>query len=138
MRTDGVSVPSCVPAADIAHPYELERFIVACGGNEALKSYLECSFRGKMYIPSDTTLAAMRQGVFVSVVSSHRIPQTISGVCTSHGYLLSPEGSLNYAGLQDYRAKKGQIRTSLVMTYNSPICSRRFVAESAGLPEDSL
>ena len=120
LRTDVSVVSTCVPSADIALPEELERLISECADKNEVDSYLECCNNGRMYIPKDTTLMNMRQGLYVSVVSSDRIGNTIGGVYASHNYVLSPEGALVYAGLQDYRAKKGKLRTSLVMTSSRP------------------
>ena len=120
MRTDLQCVATCVPEADVTCPEELERLIADCGNQKEVGTYLESCQSGKMYIPAEHVLEKMRQGMYVSVVSSKRIGQTVGGVYSSHGYLLSPAGALVYAGLQDYRSKKGQIRPSLVITQNRP------------------
>lgn len=138
MRTDTKAVSTCIPEADVTLPDELERFIAACGSQEEVEDYLEACRTGRMYVPADYALSAMRKGLYVSVVSSHRIGQTIGGVFASHRILLGPEGALNYAGLQDYRARKGQIRLSLVMTGESPSRHAAFVAEAAGLEDAKI
>jgi len=124
LRTDVQVISTCVPAADVALPEELERLIAACADRNEVGAYLECCRSGRMYIPGDTALQNMRQGLYVSVVSSNRLSQTIGGVYASHGYVLSPEGALVYAGLQDYRAKKGKLCPSLVMTSRRPATFR--------------
>lgn len=131
-RTDDVSLQTCVPQADITLPEELERLICECGGLQEMEDYLGCCQTGRTYYPTDATLNAMRKGLYVSVVSSNRIPKAISGVYASHAYLLSPESALVYSGLQDYRAKKGQLRQAVVMTNASPSCSAEMIAQALG------
>lgn len=137
-RTDDVSIETPVPQADITLPEELERLVWECGGISEMEDYLGCVQTGRTYFPNEQTLAKMREGMYVSVVSSHRIRQTIPGVYASHGYLLSPESALVYAGLQDYRAKKGQLRQAVVMTTRSPACDAAFVADTMGIPPEKV
>ncbi len=118
MRTDGVSVPTAVPEADVALPENLERLIFECGGGEAVGSYLEACRKGKSYCCTEAMLTKLRQGMAVSVVSSQRVRDTISGVYRTRGCMLSPGGALAYAGLMDHRAQTGQTGTSIVWTEN--------------------
>jgi len=137
-RTDVVSRESCVPRADIVLPEQLERLILECGGIVEMEDYLGCVRTGRTYFPSEPTLARMRKGLYVSVVSSDRLPQTISGAYGSHGYVLSPESALVYAGLQDYRSKKGKMRQAVVMTNESPVHSAELVAQALGIRTEEI
>lgn len=138
MRTDEVSVSTCVPNADVVIPRELERLICECGGIAEMEDYLGCCETGRTYYPDEQTLQALRTGLYVSVVSSHRIAQTVKGVWDSHRYLLSAESALVYSGLQDYRAKKGQLRPAVVMTQASPRMDASFVAEALGVAPEQV
>ncbi len=107
MRTGGISIPTSVPEGDVVVPEGLERLIFACGGLPETEKYLEAVRRGAVYCPADAVLARMRQGIFVSVVSSSRVDRIISGVSRSHGYRMTPAAALTYGGLLDCRAKTG-------------------------------
>ena len=138
-RTDEVSRETCVPQADIVRPSQLERLICECGGLAEMEDYLGCLETGRTYYPNEqTTLAGMRRGLYISVVSSQRLPQTISGAYGSHSYVLSPESALIYAGLQDYRARKGTLRQAVVMVNQSPVHSEALVAQALGLAPEEI
>lgn len=137
-RTDTVCVDSCIPEADVVLPEELERLISTCDDVQEMEDYLGCCQTGRTYYPSDMTLAAIKKGLFVSVVSSHRIRQTIPHAYATHRYLMSPETALAYAGMLDYRAKKGQQRYCVVLSEKSPVCDAGFVAQTMGISEEKL
>lgn len=138
LRTDSVSVSTSTPDADVILPAQLERLIYACGGSEEVMRYLDVCRRGGMYVPSDWVLPKLRDGLFVSVISSHRIESTIPAVYATHRYLLSPYSALAYAGLLDYRAKKGQLRHSVVLAERSPVCDAKVVCGTMGISEEQM
>lgn len=138
LHTDAQSVPTFLPEADTVIPEELERLISGCGGIMELESYLECCRTGRMYEPDPMTLETIRSSIYVSVVSSLRIRQTVPGVYATHGFLPSPAAALAYAGLMDYRAKKGKLRCSIVLADKSPVCDSETVADVTGIPAEKI
>lgn len=138
MRTDATSIPTLLPEADAALPEHLERLIFEAGGVSEVERYLEACRRGAAYIPNDASLAKMREGLSVSVVSSQRIGQTIPSVFRTHNYVLAPGGALAYAGLMDYRAKTGQARNAVILADKSPILDADFTAAALGITREAL
>lgn len=138
MRTDAVSILTELPEADIAVPTDLERLVFACGGREEVEVFLECCRQGRVYYPGEKMLSALRDGQFVSVVSSGRMYDAIPGVWKTHRYLLSPAVSLAYSGLLDYRAKKGVICPALVISENSPAADLKMISHIMGIPEEEI
>lgn len=138
LRTDAVGISTELPEADIAIAPELERLIYGCGGKEETDRYLDCLRRGVSYFPEGQMLSALQEGNYVSVVSSHRIPDILTGVLGTHNYLLTPASALAYGGLLDYRAKKGILRTSLVICESSPALEAKRLSGILGLPEVQL
>ena len=98
LRTDAVGISTELPEADIAIPAELERLIYGCGGKEETERYLDCLRRGISYFAEGQMLSALQAGNYVSVVSSHRIPDILMGVLGTHSYLLTPASALAYGG----------------------------------------
>lgn len=136
--TDQTAVSTCVPGADIVLPEELERLVAACGDTWEMEHFLGCCETGKTYCPEEPVLNKMREHLYVSVVGSERIRQTVAGVYKASSYLLSPESALVYSGLQYYRAGKEQLRKAVVMTNRSPALDLAFAAEALGIPEETL
>lgn len=133
LRTDSVTVSTELPEADVAVPAELERLIYGCGGREETQRYLECLRRGVSYFAEGQMLSSLQKGNYVSVVSTGRIRDIISGAMGTHSYLLSPCSALAYGGLLDYRAKKGALRPSLVICENGPIGEERRISTLLGI-----
>lgn len=138
LRTDGVSVETATPEADIVVPDGLERLVYGCGGYLEVQRFLEVCRRGGTYYPNEGVLAALRKGMYVGVVSQRRMRTTIPSVYGTNSYLLSPCGSLAYAGLLDYRARTGESRYALVLSEKSPACDLNTVADALGISPEEL
>ena len=87
---------------------------------------------------SDTMLKQLRKGLFVSVVSSQRIQKTISGVCSSHSYVMTPATALAYAGLMDYRAKSGETNPGIIWSEKSPVHETLRISQALGMSQQEL
>ena len=138
LRTDGTSIRTVVPEADVALPENLERLVFEAGGSIETARYLEVCRRGGAYAPSAALLADMGRDFRVSVVSSSRISQTISSVYRTHNYVLSPGAALAYAGLMDARAKPGLKKNALILAEKSPGLDGELTAASLKISEREL
>jgi len=137
-RTDSVSVETQLPEADISVPADLERLIHGCGGMAEVERYLDCCRRGGTYFAEDPVLRELQKGNYVSVVSSNRMHDTIPGVLRTHRYLLSAGAALAYAGLLDYRARKGSLAPALVIGEKSPVRDAEQISEILQIPPERL
>lgn len=138
MRTDAVSIPTVIPEADIMLPVELERLLYACGGSSEVESYLDLCREGRSYRPSELVLNRLRDGLFVSVVSSQRLNDTIPGVFRTHQYLMSSYTALAYSGLLDYRAKTGATCHAIVISDRSAVLDSGNVSKALGISESEF
>ena len=138
MHTDQVGLSTVVPEADITLPVNLERLIAECGGSSETERYLECCQTGAAYSVSDGMLQQLRQGLYVSVVSSDRVETTIPNVFKTHGYVMSPGSALAYSGVLDYRAKTGITRSAIVLCDHNPLCYGEIVAKVLKIPMEEL
>lgn len=138
MRTDTVSAPTFIPGADIPVPGNLERLIHSCGGHNEVRRYVDCRMKGLIYIPDEPILNAMRQGLYVSVVSSNRLYDTIPAVLKTHNCYLAPGAALAYAGLQDYRAKKSTQRPALIIADRSPMLDSKIIEDIMDAHQSSM
>jgi threonine synthase len=138
MRTDAVSIPTFLPAADIVVPEHLERLIRECGGVGEILRYLEICRTGRCYYPSDLILSRMREGMHVSVVGSQRVRITIPAVYKTHGRLLSCATALSYAGALDQRAKTGLSGYTLIWSEESPVTEAEVISEILNIPAETV
>lgn len=132
LRTDGISIPTLTPEADICIPDSLERLIFACGGNAEAEHYVDRVRKGETYYPDDLILNKLRRGMYVSVVNTPRMMDIIPNAYTTHNYVLSPYSALAYGGLLDYRAVTGESRRSLILAEKSPAVDRDTVSKALG------
>lgn len=131
-RTDGISVETLTPEADVCIPESLERLIYECGGTREAERFVDCIRKGETYYPDDALLAKLRQGMYVSVVNTPRMMDIIPNAYTTHDYILSPYSALAYGGLLDYRAVTGESRRSLILAEKSPVVDRDTVSKALG------
>lgn len=138
MRTDGVCIPTGLPEADITVPEHLERLIREHGGAEEALRYLDAVRKGRSYCPSDLMLNRLREGMYVSVVGSRRIRETIPAVYKTHGRLLSRATALAYAGALDHRAKNGSAGFAVIWSEESPGTEADGISEILDIPSKTI
>lgn len=137
LHTDGVTVKTMTPEADLWLPLGLEGVLSFIGGPSAAVEYAKCAYLGGEFLPGEELLRALRSLLYVSVVSDSRMAFTLSGVLKNTGRLLSPYEALAYAGVQDYRAKGGENRLCVLLSEKSPQLDEEILARALkkSLPE---
>lgn len=138
LRTNDIAVETSTPEADIVVPAGLERLIHTTAGDREVEKFLDATRRGSTYYMDDLVLHRLRQGLYVTVTSDHRIPTTITKIYSTHRYILSPYSALAYAGLQDYRSRAGESGTGLLLAEKSPILDAEIVSAALGISKDAL
>lgn len=138
LRTDAVSVTTKTPDGDVTLPVGLERLLYEAGGAQEVAQFLDCCRRGGVYSPRDGVLSALRRGMFVSVVGSRRMEDTIASVWATAGVVLSPYDALCHAGLSDCRARTGENHPALIFSEKSPLRDGEVTAGALGLSPEAL
>lgn len=138
LRTDGISISTLTPEADVCIPDSLERLIFECGGTQEVERFVECVRKGETYYPNDGLLLRLRKGMYVSVVNTPRMMDIIPNAYTTHNYVLSPYAALAYGGLLDYRAVSGESRRSLILAEKCPLVDNATVCKALGIDAEML
>lgn len=138
MATNITAVTTNTPLADFAIPENLERLVAATLGKEGVRTYLDKCRTGQMYTLSEEAGEALREGLFVSVISDSRVQTMIHNVYRTGGYILNPYAAVAYGSLLDYRAKTGESRQALLISQRSPVCDSELVAQSMNLSVDEV
>ena len=138
MRTDAVSVRTMIPEADVAVPEAMERLVYEAGGSSETSRYLDCCRRGIPYYPGDSVLSRLRNGLYVSVVSSNRLETVIPNVFRTHGYIMAPGTALAYSGMLDYRAKMGQTGPVIIWAEENPAFHADVLNRIMGIPQETI
>ena len=98
----------------------VEHLIYATLGNDAVQSYLSKVGSGRIYSVSDESFQCISSGFFCSVAGDTRAETVMSSIYRTNQYLVDPETALLYGGLQDYRAKYGDSRVTVILAEASP------------------
>lgn len=138
LRTNDVAVATSTPAGDIVVPPGLERLIYTVAGPGEVEKFLDAVRRGSTYYLDDSLLHRLRQGLYVTVTSDHRVLSMIPKICSTYRYILSPYSALAYAGLQDYRSRTGESRPALLLAEKSPLRDAQTVASALNISVEAL
>lgn len=138
LKTGDAAVTTVTPKADVVVPTSLERLIYSCAGPDEVEKYQTAVRAGRTYYLDDALLHRLRQGLYVTVTSEQRILSTIPNVYSTHARILSPYSALTFAGLQDYRARTGENRMTLVLEEQSPALYTETVSRAMGVAAEIL
>lgn len=138
LRCDGVARRTVVQDSDVQVPEWLEQLICLYGGPEETIRYVDTLHCGAIYYVDEPLLRRMRRGIYVTVSSDKRIYSSICGAFATHSYLLTPACALSYAGLQDYRARTGEMPPALLLEENSPALESETLSGALGISEETL
>lgn len=125
MRTDAV-------------PSGLERLIFLTLGQEEAARFASVCETSRPYILSAVQTELLRSGLFSAVVGTRRINNIIPNVYSSSEYLLDPNSALAYGGIQDFRAKTGEVRPTLILSEQSPFRCADAVSRAMGMTARQL
>ena len=117
---------------------DLERLIyLTLGHNEAVR-FSSCCDCAKAYTLEPEKAELLRNGIFSAVVGKERVNSIIPRVYSTNEYLLAPMSALAYGGIQDYRAKTGEVRPTLILSEKSPARCADAVAKAMGMSVQQL
>lgn len=138
MNTGFNTVHTLLPALDYAIPCAIEQLIcLTYGYDETVKFLTAVNKRGVYSIRPDM-LGAINKNLFVSVVGKDRIGSLINSTYRSYQYILDPYTAVSLGSLQDYRAKTGESRTTVLLAEDTPARYLPFVREATGLSEKQI
>ena len=80
----------------------------------------------------------LSQGLFVAVVGQQRVKDIIGSIYRTNTYLLDPYTAISYGALQDFRAKTGENRVTLMLTEENPVRYSDLLADATGLSEQAI
>lgn len=104
-------------ASDVAG---MEHLIYLVLGADTSEAFVTACKHHKNYLLPDELLGTLNDGLFVAVISNNRAHSVVSNFCSSHGYALDRSAAVSYAALQDYRARIGESRKTLMFSLSRP------------------
>lgn len=116
----------------------MERLIYATLGLSAVQDYLGKVQDGRSYSVREDQLDLLSNGFFCCVAGKTRADSIINSVYRSNNYIVHPVTALHYGGLQDYRAKTGESRLTLLLADDTPLDQTAQICDATGIPADKL
>ena len=98
----------------------LERLISEiCGREEAIK-YKTAAEKSGLYILPEELTETFCNGLHAAVIGKSRIDSVINSVFKNNNYTMDQRTAVCFGGLQDYRAKVGESKLTLIFSEQSP------------------
>lgn len=116
----------------------VERLIHATLGINAIQGYLDKVQTGRIYSVSEESRNCISKGFFCSVAGKTRADTVINSVFRTNRYLIDPDTALLYGGLQDFRAKFGDSRTTILLSECTPMDHIKQISDATGIPAGKL
>lgn len=115
-NTGAAVVRTDIPELDIVLPAYLENLIFASQDASEFNNYLEAVACGGTYAPAEENLLKINDGLCASVVGSARVHAVVNSVYRTNDYRIDPVTALVYGALQDYRARTGENRMTILVS----------------------
>ena len=132
-NTSATVVKTSLPELDVAFPAYLEQLIFATQTREEFARFLDVVSAGGVYTADEEGSAAITDKLCASVVGSARADSVIASVYRTNDYFIDPITALVYGGLQDYRARTGENRMTVLLADCSPKGYAERIANAVGI-----
>ena len=115
-----------------------ERLVHATLGCDEVEKYRNKCEAKQFYNMSEEDHNVLREGFFCSVVGQNRTQSLINSVFRTNSYIFAPSTAVCFGGLQDYRAKTGANKKTLLIATDSPMSYASVISDATGIPSDKL
>lgn len=116
----------------------IERLIFDAFGRDEVQRYLAvCRRRGTYKLTEEQQETLMRR-LYAVVASTQRVESIIKSVFRTNQYVLDSRTAVSYGALQDYRARTGESRLTLIFADKSPALSLSDIQRVLGIPNEDL
>ena len=120
------------------NPEGYELLVHALLGADAADELRSAIQSNKAFLVDPELIDTFNQGLFCVVTGSDRSAQNINSTYRTNSYIFDPMTALSVGGLQDYRAKSGESRLSLVLSCISPLNCIPEISHATGISQDKL
>ena len=116
----------------------IERLIYYTLGHDAVLQYVSCCDRQRAYHIKPENTEVLSANLFAAVISTDRLPSVVTNFYRSHGYVLDTVSAISFSALQDYRARTGESKNTLIMSMVSPLKSTSAITNLLGISSAEL
>lgn len=105
---------------EVAGLHGVERLLFDAFGREEVRRYLDVCQRRGTYKLKEDHLQMLNNRLYAVVASNQRVGSVIKSVYRTNRYALDSDTAVSYGALQDYRARTGESRLTLILADKSP------------------
>lgn len=116
----------------------VEQMIYITLSYDAVTCYQQACDAGKVFSLDEEQLAVLNKGLFCAVAGTDRREAVINSVFRSNSYIIDPFAALSYGGVQDYRARVGESRMTLLLAERTPLDFSKEISAATGITADKL
>ena len=116
----------------------IERLVCATQGTALVDAYLSKVQSGRIYSVDSENLPMINKGLFSCVAGLDRADSVINSVFRTNQYVITPDAALCFGGLQDYRSKTGESRTTVILSENTPLDHIQKISAATGITAEKL
>lgn len=98
----------------------VERLLFGTLGMSTVQDFIQCVADRRSYTVDEESLPHLNEGLFCSVAGIDRASTVINSVLRSNSYSIDHVAALCYGGLQDFRAKNGEGRLTILLGRYAP------------------
>ena len=89
-------------------------------GYSEAETYVQAIGNKRTYRLKEWKLDSFRKGLFTTVVGDNRVKNVIESTLRTNNYQMEQSTARAFAALQDYRAKTGINKNTLMFSWNAP------------------
>lgn len=116
----------------------LERLIYEFFGMDEAVKYISAAQKRGTYTVPEACDQNLSDVFFCAVIGTSRIPTVINSVYRTDKYLFDAAAATPYGAIQDYRAKTGENRFTLMLEEISPVHSSDTIMRATGMTKDAF
>lgn len=124
--------------SDVSQLEGLEYLIHGALGTAEVGRYLDVFAGHGTYLLTEEALSILNQGLFAAVIGANRVDSVISSVYRTNAFVIDPLTAVSYGALQDYRARTGENRYTLLLARQSPLFASGKIASAIGCSQEKL
>lgn len=125
-------------SGESANTVNFERLIRATLGSAGVSALRNALLTKKTFRVDSELLASFNSGLFCSVTGRDRSAQNVNSIYRSNSYILDPMAALSVGGVQDYRAKTGESKLTLLLSCTSPMHCVSQISDATGISQEKL
>lgn len=124
--------------SDSAHVGCLEHLIYGTLGLNCVQTCLKADESEVSVQLTEEELQLLNEGFFAAVVGKNRTDAVMNSLYRTNAYIADPVTAVSYGALQDFRARTGENRVTLLLSRHSPALHAAQIACAIGCPQEKL